>query len=64
MQIETYFNNLWYVHTNDGRKFESMWTSRREARARKTQLRARGETGVTVSFVPVSYGAIKQDDHS
>jgi len=64
MQIETYFSNLWYVHTNDGRKFDSMWTTRREARSRKTNLRTRGEAGVTVSYVPVSYGTIQTDDHS
>ncbi len=64
MQIDTYFNNLWYVHTNGGRKFDSMWTSRSEARVRKTQLRTRGEDNVTVSFVPVNYGTIQKDSHS
>jgi hypothetical protein len=64
MQIDTYFNNIWYVHTDDGSKFDSMWTSRREARARKNSLRARGETGVTLSFVPLTYGARQQDGHS
>lgn len=64
MQVDTYFNNLWYVHTNSGRVFDSMWTTRSEARTRKSQLRTRGETSVTVSFVPVNYGTIQRDDHS
>lgn len=63
MQLDNYFNNIWYVHKGNG-SFDSMWTSRREARDRKSKLTSAGETGVKVSYVPLTYGSIKRDPHS
>lgn len=63
MQLDSYFNNIWYVHTNTN-KFDSMWTSRREARQRKRDLRRQGETDVVLSFVPMSFGERVTDNHS
>ena len=64
MKIDTYFDKLWYVHKNDGKTFDSMWTKRNEARKRKRELKALGEKNIKLSFVPVSYGTIQQDSHS
>lgn len=63
MQVTEYFSDLWYVHTNNGAQFDTMWTKRSEARDRKKNLRANGETAV-VSRVALSYGQLTRDTHS
>lgn len=62
MQINTAFDRIWYVH-NDS-KFDTSWTTRREARERKRSLLTRDATNVTVSYVPVAIGQIVVDMHS
>lgn len=62
MQLTTYFDRVWYVHSNE--KFDTMWTTRKEARDRKTALRSRGDKNVTVSYVPLTVGNIARDMHS
>ena len=64
MKIDNFFDRIWYVHTANGKKFNSMWTRRREARDQKKALMAQGEQEVKISFVPVSYGTIERDLHS
>lgn len=62
MKIDSFFTRLWYVHQNG--KFDSMYTLRREARDRKSELRANGASDVTISYVPFSLGTIQEDSHS
>ena len=62
MQIDSYFDRIWYVHAD--KTFDSMWTTRTEARARKAQLRLRGDKNITLSYVPLNAGTITRDLHS
>ncbi len=64
MEINSTFTNLWYVHTDGGKVHNSVWTSRQEARERKRILRSAGAKNVTVSLVPIQYGAFMRDNHS
>jgi hypothetical protein len=62
MQINQLFSRLWYVHKASS--FDSMYTSRDEARERKRVLLAEGATAVTLSYVPVTLGNITRDSKS
>ena len=61
MQLDNIPNRVWYVHTDNGTRFDSMWTTRNEARQRKNTL---GTNGIKLSYVQLDMSALIRDDHS
>lgn len=55
MKIDRPFSRLWYVHNSDS--FDTIFTSRDEARDRKRDLQRQGATSVTISYLPVTLGS-------
>lgn len=64
MQLNNLPARFWYVHTNGGSTYNSVWTSREEARDCKRRLKSNGINNVVISYANYTVDPIRVDLHS